>query len=152
DRVVALKVIRMGAHASPDERARFLGEARAVAAISHSGIVQVYDCGTHAGLPFINLELCTGGSLAQKLGGTPLPAEKSAGIVEQVARAMQAAHDKGILHRDLKPSNVLLDHEGKPKVADFGLARLLDRDSGATPTGAAVGTPSYMPPEQARGE
>jgi serine/threonine protein kinase len=108
NRLVALKMILAGGHAGAEERVRFLAEAEAIAAVKHTGIVQVYDFGTHDGLPFFSLELCEGGSLAARLAGNPLPPREAAQLVEQVARAVQAAHDKGIVHRDLKPGNVLL--------------------------------------------
>src|SRR5262249_27719536 len=97
-----------------------------------------------------SLEFCAGGSLEKKLNGTPLPPDESARLVETLARAMQAAHAKGVIHRDLKPANVLLAEDGTPKVTDFGLARKLD-EAGLTATGAVMGTPSYRAPEQARG-
>jgi formylglycine-generating enzyme required for sulfatase activity/tRNA A-37 threonylcarbamoyl transferase component Bud32 len=151
NREVALKMILAGRHAGPEERIRFLAEAEAVAAIQHPGIVQVYECGTHGDLPFFALEFCAGGSLEKKLAGTPLEPAQAAQLVEQVARAMQAAHQRGIIHRDLKPANILLDSDGHPKVGDFGLARKIEAGAGLTATGAVMGTPSYMAPEQARG-
>ncbi len=108
--------------------------------------------GEWQGKPFFSLELCGGGSLANKLRGTPLPAEEAGPLVETLARAMQAAHEKNIIHRDLKPANVLLTEDGAPKITDFGLAKKLDDDSGQTHSGAIMGTPSYMAPEQARGQ
>jgi WD40 repeat protein len=114
--------------------------------------VQVFDFGTQDGLPFFSLELCEGGSLATKLASNPLPAAQAALLVEQVARAVQAAHHKGIVHRDLKPANVLLDGHGQPKVSDFGLAKRIAVSSALTQTGAVIGSPSYMAPEQAQGK
>jgi hypothetical protein len=120
--------------------------------------VQIHEVGEHGGLPFFSLEFCPGGSLEDKLGGTPLPPLEAARLLEALARAMQAAHERGIVHRDLKPANVLLTEEGQPKVADFGLAKLCDNaargpeGAGATRSGAIVGTPSYMAPEQAAGK
>src|SRR5205807_3955584 len=107
NRVVALKMVLSGGHAAPEEHVRFLAEAEAIAAVEHPGIVAVHDFGTHDGLPFFSLELCPGGSLADKLAGNPLPPRQAAQIVERVARAVQAAHERGIVHRDLKPANVL---------------------------------------------
>src|SRR5262249_22319960 len=127
-------------------------EAQAVAAIQHPGIVQIYDSGTHIGVPFFALELCTGGSLEKLLAAKPLPPERAAALVEQIARAVQAAHQQNIIHRDLKPANILLTPDGKPKVGDLGLARRLEDDSGLTREGVVMGTPSYMAPEQARGQ
>jgi WD40 repeat protein len=166
NRTVALKMILAGGHAGAEERMRFLAEAEAIAAIRHPGIVQIHDFGTHGGLPWFALEFCEGGSLAQKLNGTPLPPREAARLVEQVARATQAAHDKGIVHRDLKPGNVLLVGQAsppdslsgaresltcEPKITDFGLARRA-AGTGLTQTGAVMGTPSYMAPEQAEGK
>jgi WD40 repeat protein/tRNA A-37 threonylcarbamoyl transferase component Bud32 len=150
DRLVALKMILAGAHASPVELARFRTEAEAVARLQHPNIVQVHDVGEHGDLPFFSLELCPGGSLARKLAGTPLPPVDAARLVGALARAIQAAHLKGVIHRDLKPANVLLAEDGSPKITDFGLARKLD-EAGQTNTGAVMGTPSYMAPEQAAG-
>src|SRR5262249_18692912 len=98
-----------------------------------------------------SLEFVDGGSLAVRLAGTPLPPRRAAEIAETLARAMHAAHERGIVHRDLKPANVLLTADGVPKITDFGLAKQLDGDHGQTASGAIMGTPSYMPPEQAAG-
>jgi serine/threonine protein kinase len=120
-------------------------------ACSTRNVIQVYEVGQHDGMPFFSLEFCAGGSLEKKLAGTPLPPREAAGLVEKLARGIHAAHQKGIIHRDLKPANVLLTEDGTPKVTDFGLARKLD-EAGQTATGAIMGTPSYMAPEQARGK
>jgi hypothetical protein len=149
NRTVALKMILSGAHASADDLARFQNEAEAVAQFQHPAIVQVFECGQHNGLPFVALEFVPGGSLAGKLEGGPLPPRRAAQLVEQLAHGVHYAHQRGILHRDLKPANVLLTEEGQPKVTDFGLARRLDRDQRMTQSGAILGTPSYMAPEQA---
>jgi tRNA A-37 threonylcarbamoyl transferase component Bud32 len=150
DRVVALKMILHAEHAGDDEHARFQTEARAIARLQHPQIVQVYEVGEHRGIPFFSLEFCPGGGLDQKLAGTPLEAKAAAALVEKLARAMQAAHQANVIHRDLKPANVLLTAEGEPKLTDFGLAKRLD-EQGRTHTGAIMGTPSYMAPEQAGG-
>jgi serine/threonine protein kinase len=113
--------------------------------------VQIYEVGEHNGLPYFSLEFCPGGSLASKLDGTPLPPWQAAQTVEALARAMQAAHQAGIIHRDLKPANVLVAEDGALKVTDFGLAKQLDQ-TGQTASGAVMGTPSYMAPEQAGGQ
>src|SRR5262249_57368005 len=104
------------------------------------------------GLPYLALEYCDGGCLAGRLGGTPLPPAQAAALVEHLARAIDAAHQQQVIHRDLKPANVLLASDGTPKVTDFGLAKKLDQASGQTQTGAILGTPSYMAPEQAGGK
>src|SRR5262249_58983628 len=148
DRLVALKMSKAGADPADDRRARFRTEAEAIARLAHPHIVQVHEVGEHGGLPFFSLEFCPGGSLDRKLNATPLPAAEAAALVETLARAVQAAHDKGVLHRDLKPANVLLDAEGRAKLTDFGLARKLD-DQGLTQSGAVLGTPPYMAPAQA---
>jgi hypothetical protein len=151
DRVVALKLILYGEHAGRDEVARFRTEAEAIARLQHPNIVQVYETGTHDGCPFFSLEYCPGGSLEKKLAGTPLPPQEAAALVRDLAGAMQAAHDAKVIHRDLKPANVLLTADGTPKVTDFGLAKKLD-EAGRTQTGAVLGTPAYMAPEQAAGQ
>jgi tetratricopeptide (TPR) repeat protein len=151
-RVVALKMVLAGAHADAEELRRFRREAEAVARLQHPGIVQVFEVGQHEGVPFLALEYCAGGSLHRKLAGTPLPPGEATRLAEALARALAAAHHKQIIHRDLKPHNVLLTESGVPKITDFGLAKKLDGVSAGTQTGAVVGTPSYMPPEQARGQ
>ncbi len=151
-RPVALKMILDGAHAGPEQRTRFRLEAEAVARLQHPHIVQIHEVGEADGRPFFSLEYVTGGSLAGKLREGPRPAPEAARLVELLAGAVHYAHGHGIVHRDLKPANVLLTAEGEPKIADFGLAKRLDADSGQTRTGAVVGTPSYMAPEQAGGQ
>jgi hypothetical protein len=150
-RLVALKMVLAGGHASSDELARFRVEADAIARLQHPNIVQVHEVGEHGVLPFFSLEFCPGGGLDRKLAGTPLPPAEAARLAQTLARAVQAAHDKGVVHRDLKPANVLLSEKGDPKVTDFGLARKID-EAGQTASGAIMGTPSYMAPEQARGQ
>jgi tRNA A-37 threonylcarbamoyl transferase component Bud32 len=151
NRVVALKMILAGEHAGPQAVARFRAEAEAVAALGHPGIVQIYEIGEHDGRPFLALEFAEGGSLAARLDENPWPADRAAALVEALARAVQYAHDRGVVHRDLKPDNVLLDEDGGPKVTDFGLAKRLAGGEGYTRTGEVLGTPSYMAPEQAAG-
>ncbi|QEL19610.1 serine/threonine-protein kinase [Limnoglobus roseus] len=151
-RVVALKMILAGDTADRQQLARFQDEARAVAALQHPNIVQVYEAGEAAGRPFLVLEFVSGGSLADHLGGTPIDPRRAAELSRTLAQAVQHAHDRGIVHRDLKPGNVLLDPDGTPKVTDFGLAKRLGDDSARTRTGTAIGSPSYMPPEQAAGD
>jgi WD40 repeat protein len=149
DRLVALKMILAGEHAGAQARARFRTEAEAVARLQHPNVVQIHDIGDHQGLPFFSLEFCPGGSLASRLDGTPLPAHAAAALAETLAWAVHAAHQAGVVHRDLKPANVLLAADGTPKITDFGLAKKLDEAGGPTRSGAILGTPSYMAPEQA---
>jgi serine/threonine-protein kinase len=115
----------------------------------HPHIVQIYEVGEQQGRPYFSLEFVAGGSLAQKLAGTPLPAHQAAQLVKMLAEAVQAAHERGIIHRDLKPANVLLTAEGVPKITDFGLAKRLNAGTSLTQSGVLMGTPSYMAPEQA---
>jgi serine/threonine-protein kinase len=147
-RCVAIKVMLAGAQASPEERLRFRVEAESVALLCHPNIVQVYEVGEQNGYPFCSLEYVDGGSLAEKLRGGPMPAAKAAQLVEKLARAVDAAHRHGIIHRDLKPPNILLTADGEPKIADFGLAKRMGDTFDQTRTGAGLGTPSYMAPEQ----
>jgi tetratricopeptide (TPR) repeat protein len=152
NRLVALKMVLAGAHAGPQHLARFAIEAEAVARLQHPNIVQIYEVGEHDGLPFFSLEYVDGVSLSQKISGKPQPPREAAELVERLARAMAVAHERGIIHRDLKPANVLLTQDGMPKIADFGLAKRLEDDSALTRSGTLMGTPSYMSPEQARGD
>jgi len=152
DRPVALKMLLAGPYASREERERFQREAEAVAGLRHPNIVQLYDVGDLDGRPYFTMEFVDGGSLAQKIAGMPQPACQSAAFLTQVAEAVHFAHQSGIVHRDLTPANILLATDGTPKVTDFGLARRLERGSGLTLSGVPIGTPSYMAPEQARGE
>jgi tetratricopeptide (TPR) repeat protein len=149
--LVALKLILHADHAGPAERQRFRAEAEAVARLQHPNIVQIYEAGEHQGKPFCALELVEGGSLDRKLRGAPVAHKQAAQIVETLARAVQAAHAAGVVHRDLKPANVLVGGGWALKVTDFGLARRLDQ-AGQTASGAVLGTPSYMAPEQASGK
>jgi tetratricopeptide (TPR) repeat protein len=151
-RLVALKMVLAGPLAGPAELARFRAEAEAVARLQHPNIVQIHEVGEHQGGPFFSLEYVDGGSLAQKLRGGPLPGRQAAELVETLARAVHHAHQRGVVHRDLKPANVLLLADGTPKVTDFGLAKRLEGDAGQTQSGAVMGTPSYMAPEQAAGK
>src|SRR5262249_43886765 len=151
-RHVALKIVVSGAHAGAAERARFRTEAEAVARLHHPGIVQIYEGGGQAGCPYLALEFVSGGSLAQQLNGAPMPPRRAAQLLLDLARAVQHAHEQGIVHRDLKPANVLLTAAGVAKVADFGLAKLLDVEQGQTHSGTVFGTPEYMAPEQAAGK
>ena len=149
NRLVALKMVLAGAHAVSSDLLRFLAEAEAVAQLQHANIVQVHEVGSHGGLPFISLEYVDGGTLARKLKGTPLLPKEAAVLTATLGRAVQFAHQHGVVHRDLKPGNVLLTADGTPKIADFGLAKRSAAGPGVTQTGAVLGTPSYMAPEQA---
>jgi hypothetical protein len=151
-RTVALKMILAGEHAGPEELSRFQREAEAVARLRHANVVQIHEVGECDGRPFLSLEFLEGGSLQKKLDGTPLAQREAAGLVGALARAMDAAHRAGVVHRDLKPANVLLAADGTPKITDFGLAKRLDEAAGQTQSGAILGTPSYMAPEQAEGK
>jgi WD40 repeat protein/serine/threonine protein kinase len=171
NRIVALKMVLAGAQAEPQQLDRFRAEAAAVARLQHSNIVQIYEISEHDGCPFFSLEYVDGGTLAQKLNGAPQPPRLAAHLVRSLALATHSAHQRGIIHRDLKPGNILLgiptehvsspdsfhaESEGAqrlygiPKITDFGLAKHLDSQS-QTRTGAIIGTPSYMAPEQAEG-
>jgi serine/threonine protein kinase len=150
NRLVALKMILAGGYAGEAELARFKTEGEAIARLRHANIVAVHEAGEHDGKPFFSLEFCEGGSLDRKLNGVPLPPREAAKLVQTLAVAMQAAHEANLIHRDLKPANVLLTPEGTPKITDFGLAKKLG-EQGRTQTGAVMGTPSYMAPEQAQG-
>ena len=149
-RLVALKMIRAGSLAKPEDLARFRIEAEAVAKLCHPNIIQIYDIGEAGNLPFVALELLEGGSLDALLKSTPQPAKASAQLLATLARAIHAAHQAGIIHRDLKPSNVLFGTDKIPKITDFGLAKRLEEE-GYTETGQVLGSPSYIPPEQAQG-
>lgn len=152
-RIVAIKRLRGGADASPEELQRIRVEAEASARIRHDNVVQIHDVGEHEGQPYLAMELCAGGSLASLLREQPLAATDAARMVAQIADGVAAAHASQVLHRDLKPANILLTDSvpPRPKVTDFGLAKQLDDDHQATATGAILGTPAYMAPEQAFG-
>src|SRR5262249_29152123 len=147
-----LKMILAGGHAEARDLMRFRIEAEAVGRLQHPNIVQVYEVGEQDGLPYFSLEYVDGGSLFAKVAGTPQPAREGAKTVQALAQAMDYAHRRGIMHRDLKPANVLLTNDGVPKITDFGLAKRFDEDASQTRTGAILGTPSYMAPEQAAGK
>ena len=148
NRLVALKVIRAEAYADADAATRFRAEAEAVARFQHPNIIQVYEVGEHEGLGYLALEYAAGGGLDRRLAGSTPNHRDSAALIETLARAIHYAHQRGIVHRDLKPANVVLTEDGVPKITDFGLAKLLERDEGLTRTGEIVGTPSYMAPNR----
>jgi tRNA A-37 threonylcarbamoyl transferase component Bud32 len=151
DRTVALKMI-LGSHLASEEQVRrFQAEARVAGRLSHPHVVQVYEAGAVHGQPYFAMQYVEGRGLDQVLAAGPLPPEDAVRLLAAVARAVAYLHAEGLIHRDLKPSNVLLDGAGRPYLTDFGLARFLERESSLTPSGAIVGTPSYMAPEQAAG-
>jgi WD40 repeat protein/serine/threonine protein kinase len=171
NRIAALKMILGGTQSGPEQVARFLAEAEAVAQLQHPNIVQIYEVGRHGEQPYFALEYVSGGGLDKKLNGTPLPPQDAARLVQAAARGIHAAHERGIIHRDLKPANILLatgedrgwrmedralpssiidPRSSIPKITDFGLAKRVDTGAGLTQTGAILGTPSYMAPEQAQ--
>jgi len=150
NRLVALKMIRAGSLAKPEDLVRFNIEAEAIARLSHPNIIQIYDIGEAGGLPFVALELLEGGSLDGRLAGRTQPAAAAASLLATLARAIDVAHQAGIVHRDLKPANVLYSCDGIAKITDFGLAKRLEQD-GHTEAGQVLGSPNYIPPEQASG-
>ncbi|MGO9915767.1 MAG: WD40 repeat domain-containing serine/threonine protein kinase [Isosphaeraceae bacterium] len=152
NRLVALKMIHGGALAAGEDLQRFRLEAEAVAHLDHPSIVPIYDVGEHDGFSYFSMKLADGGSLAQRIAGYTADPRLAAKLLAAVARAVHHAHQRGILHRDLKPSNILLDEIGQPYVSDFGMAKRLENESELTQSGAIVGTPSYMAPEQASGK
>ncbi len=152
DRIVALKMILSGDFASKEEVERFYSEAKAAALLDHPSIVPIFEVGEHEGKHFFSMAYVDGSSLASKLSDGPLEPMQAAQTLFDVSQAVQYAHEQGVIHRDLKPSNILLDLQGRPRVTDFGLAKRLAETSGMTVSGQVLGTPSYMPPEQAAGQ
>ncbi len=152
NRIVALKMILSGEFAGSEAVKRFHSEAEAAANLDHPGIVPIYEIGEHAGQHYFSMGFIDGPSLQGKLSAGPMPAKDAARLCRKIAEAVAYAHSKNVIHRDLKPANVLIDGNGEPKVTDFGLAKKVEGDSGLTRTGAVMGTPSYMPPEQALGQ
>jgi serine/threonine-protein kinase len=151
NRPVALKMIRAGLWADSEEVRRFQNEAEAVANLDHPGIVPVFEVGQHKGRHYFSMKRVEGSSLDKVLSEYPSKPREAAQVLLEVARAVHHAHQRGILHRDLKPSNILLDRSGAPHVTDFGLARRIEGDSSLSLSGAILGTPQYMSPEQASG-
>ncbi len=151
NRTVALKMILAGQFAGEADVQRFQTEAEAAAQLDHPGIVPIFEVGEYEGHHFFSMGLVEGDSLAARISDGPLPPKEAADLVRRIAEAIQYAHDKGVIHRDLKPANILLDQDGQPRVTDFGLAKKVKGDSNLTATGQILGTPSYMPPEQASG-
>lgn len=152
ERIVALKVILTGALAGETEVRRFRAEARAVAKLRHPNIVTLFEVGHENGQHFYSMEYVEGESLLEKVRRNRLSAEEAARIVQKVCEAVETAHQEGILHRDLKPANILIDKRGEPRITDFGLAQQRELRTDLTRTGMVLGTPSYMPPEQATGK
>ena len=152
NRIVALKVIGLGHWATEIHLKRFRREAEAAASLEHPRIVPIYEIGERDGACYFSMKLEEGGQLDQRASREVIPLRRAAEIIASLARTVQYAHERGILHRDIKPGNVLLDAEGEPHLADFGLARLVETESTMTRTLEVLGTPSYIAPEQARGE
>jgi len=151
DRIVAVKMLLRRDLATAADIARFRSEAEAAARLDHPGIVSIFEVGECGGHPFYSMRFIEGTTLAKRLAEGGVPTREAAGILARVAEAVDAAHRGGVLHRDLKPSNILIDAAGKPHVSDFGLAKRLEADQDVTHTGAILGTPCYMSPEQAAG-
>ena len=169
NRLVALKLISAGALATPELVKRFKAEAEAAASLTHPNIVPIYEIGEHQGQHYFSMGLIEGLNLRQALSQTRNPKSEirnepepvhlsgyetchAARLVSTIARAVHYAHQRGVLHRDIKPSNILLDAHGEPHLTDFGLAKLIEKESTLTHTHAVLGTPAYMSPEQARGD
>lgn len=149
NRLVALKMLHC--HYGPQELKRFLEEAETAAGLHHNNIAQIYEVGEHDGVPFFSMEYLEAGSLADQLRKKLPSPHEAANLMISVARALHSAHQSSVVHRDMKPANILMDPDGVPKVADFGIAKRLDEDLQLTRTGAVIGTPIYMAPEQAKG-
>ncbi|MFP6701357.1 MAG: serine/threonine-protein kinase [Planctomycetaceae bacterium] len=158
DRDVAVKMILRGDWASEIDLARFHSEAESAARLEHPNIVPIYEVGQHEGLPYFSMRLIEGVTFSDKMADGPLDSRQAAELMLPVCRAIDAAHQEGVLHRDLKPSNILVDHENVPYITDFGLAKRIPTESDPsqpetlTGSGAILGTPSYMSPEQAAGQ
>lgn len=150
-RTVALKMILRGELAAPEDVARFRTEAQSAGRLHHPHIVPVYEVGETAGQPYFTMQYVEGQTLARRLADGPMRPREAAALLAPICQAIQVAHDFGILHRDMKPSNILIDRQGRPLVTDFGLAKRVTGDPQLTRSGAILGTPSYMAPEQAAG-
>jgi tetratricopeptide (TPR) repeat protein len=150
-RIVALKMLSVGWPNDAEAQRRFQVEIEATASQNHPNIVQVIEVGTHQGRPFLVMEFCAGGSLADRLRDGPLPPRQAAVLIELLARTLHTVHENGLVHRDLKPANILFDGENRPKVADFGVVKRLDAAGTPTPMGSLLGTPPYLAPEQIDG-
>ena len=159
NRTVALKMMLGGHLANDAEKKRFRAEAETAAQLQHPNIVAIHEVGEHAGQPFFSMDLVGGPNLAELVGASPLPSRKAATYLKTVAEAVEYAHSRGVLHRDLKPSNILIDNSDQPRITDFGLAKRFSSDaqesnldSELTQTGQVLGSPSFIPPEQAAGK
>ena len=153
DRIVALKMLLGGQFAEPQARARFRSEAEIAAQLQHPNIVAIHEVGEHDHLPFFTMDFVEGRSLAEVARDKPLTPTAAAGYMATIARAIAYAHEHGVLHRDLKPSNILIDGSDQPRITDFGLAkRLTGSTTSLTLSGEALGSPNFMPPEQAAGK
>ncbi|MBX3733292.1 MAG: protein kinase [Verrucomicrobiae bacterium] len=149
DRLVAVKVILAGEFADANQRAQFFREAQAAARLQHPNIIAIHEVGEHEGRLYFSMDYARGGNLTTQVAGRPFAARRAATMVRTLAEAVQHAHAQGVLHRDLKPSNVLLDRDGRPRLADFGLARQIDGTLSTDGDGRVLGSPSFLPPEQA---
>jgi len=159
NQLVAVKVLLSGPLASSTDLQRFRAEAEAASNLQHPNIVAIHEVGEYAGQPFFAMDYVEGPRLSELVREQPLPAARAAGYVKTVAEAIQYAHERGVLHRDLKPSNVLIDHAGQPRIIDFGLAKRLGLElrlstlhDQLTTTGRVLGSPNFIPPEQAAGK
>jgi len=149
DRLVAVKMILAGEFASREQALRFRAEVEAAARLQHPNIVRIHETGEQDGQPYFSMDYVEGTNLAALVREKPLPAKRAAAYVKTIAEAIHYAHEQGILHRDLKPSNVLIDSNDQPRVTDFGLAKRMQKESFLTVTGDVMGSPNFMPPEQA---
>ncbi len=151
NRLVCVKLLLTGTRAAESEVDRFRVEAEAAAGLKHPNIVAIHEVGCHEGHHFFSMEYVEGSTLGELVRDGPLPADRAAAYLRTVAGAVDHAHRMGILHRDLKPANILIDERDRPRITDFGLARHIDGSGRLTQSGAILGTPSYMPPEQTEG-
>ena len=151
DRIVALKMILAGQFATQKDVDRFYAEAEAAAQLDHPGIVPIHEIGQHDGRHYFSMAYVDGENLASKVANGPLPPIEAAQLMLGICDAISYAHDHGVIHRDLKPANVLIDSSGNTRVTDFGLAKRVEAVRDLTQTGQVLGTPAYMPPEQAAG-
>jgi len=154
NRLVALKMVRLGQFASESQLRRFRIEAEAAGQLGHEHIVHIHEIGVHDGQSFFSMDLIEGGDLSQHISNlkSPMASRDAAKLLATIARAVHHAHQRGVLHRDLKPANILLDRANEPHITDFGLAKLIETDSSLTLSHAVLGTPAYMAPEQAAGK